>query len=97
MLATVPRRAKVVDAEGKAKYGPNSLRHFFASWCIEHGFSVKRPQAPVGYGSITMTYDVYGHLFPSLEHDHRRGAAGELSVLGAGGYLRRETLMKSRF
>ena len=43
-----------------------------------------------------MTYDVYGHLFPSLEDDHQRFVAGELALLGAGGHMRRKTLMKSR-
>jgi hypothetical protein len=31
---------------------------------------------------IQMTYDVCGHLFPSLEDDHAKLAAGELAVLG---------------
>jgi hypothetical protein len=29
-----------------------------------------------------MTFDVYGHLFPSLEDDHAKFAAGELAVVG---------------
>jgi len=29
-----------------------------------------------------MTFDVYGHLFPSLEDDHAKFAAGELAVMG---------------
>jgi integrase len=72
--------AGIVDAEGKAKYGLHSLRHFFASWAIEQGFSPKRLQALLGHASITMTYDRYGHLFPSLEDDHAKFAAGELSI-----------------
>jgi hypothetical protein len=27
-----------------------------------------------------MTFDVYGHLFPSLEDDHAKFAAGELQI-----------------
>jgi hypothetical protein len=27
-----------------------------------------------------MTFDVYGHLFPSLEDDHAKFAAGELLI-----------------
>ena len=30
-----------------------------------------------------MTYDVYGHLFPSLEDDHAKFAAGELQITAA--------------
>jgi hypothetical protein len=29
-----------------------------------------------------MTSDVYGHLFPSLEDDHAKFAAGELAIVG---------------
>jgi integrase len=66
----------------KPKYGLHALRHFFASWAIEQGFSAKRLQALLGHSSIQMTFDVYGHLFPSLEDDHAKFAAGELAVVG---------------
>jgi integrase len=66
----------------KPKYGMHALRHFFASWAIERGFSPKRLQALLGHSSIQMTFDVYGHLFPSLEDDHAKFAAGELAVVG---------------
>jgi integrase len=68
----------------KAKYGLHSLRHFFASWIIEQGFSPKRLQALLGHSSIQMTFDIYGHLFPSPEDDHAKFAAGELRVRAAG-------------
>ena len=74
--------AGIVDADGKPKYGLHALRHFFASWAIEQGFSPKRVQALLGHSSIQMTFDVYGHLFPSLEDDHKRFAAGELAIVG---------------
>jgi integrase len=73
--------AGMVDSEGKPKYGFHALRHFFASWAIERGFSAKRVQALLGHSSIQMTFDVYGHLFPSLEDDHEKFAAGELAVV----------------
>ena len=63
-----------------AKYGMHALRHFFASWAIEQGFSPKRLQALLGHASIQMTFDVYGHLFPNLEDDHAKFAAGELAM-----------------
>jgi integrase len=73
------------DENGKplpvAKYGLHSLRHFFASWAIEQGFTPKRLQALMGHSSIGMTFDTYGHLFPSLEDDHAKFAAGELTVV----------------
>ncbi len=64
-----------------AKYSPHALRHFFASWAIEQGFTPKRLQALMGHSSIQMTFDTYGHLFPSPEDDHAKFAAGELAVV----------------
>ena len=51
------------------KYGLHSLRHAAASLFIEQGFSPKRVQALLGHSTIQMTFDVYGHLFPSADGD----------------------------
>jgi integrase len=55
----------------RAKYtGLHALRHFYASWCInrraDRGLELppKVVQERLGHSSITMTMDVYGHLFP---------------------------------
>jgi integrase len=63
--------AGVVTKDGKAKYtGLHSLRHFYASLCINPrevgglGLLPKAVQERLGHSSITMTYDRYGHLFP---------------------------------
>jgi hypothetical protein len=48
----------------------HAVRHFAASVWIEAGFSPKRLQALLGHSSIQMTFDRYGHLFPSVEDDH---------------------------
>jgi integrase len=74
--------AGIVDGAGRAKYGMHALRHFFASWAIERSFSPKRLQTLLGHSSIQMTFDVYGHLFPSLEDDHAKFASGELALVG---------------
>jgi hypothetical protein len=47
----------------------------------------RQPAAPrlgsgLGHASIQMTFDRYGHLFPSKEDDHAKFAAMELSVVG---------------
>lgn len=76
------RAVGFIDSDGKPKYGLHALRHFFASWAVEQGFSAKRVQVLLGHSSIQMTFDVYGHLFPSLEDDHAKFAAGELAVVG---------------
>jgi integrase len=54
---------------GKPKYGMHSLRHAAASLFIEQGFSPKRVQALMGHSTIQMTFDTYGHLFPSEAED----------------------------
>ena len=62
---------------------PMTACTFFASWAIEQGFRPKRLQALLGHSSIQMTFDTYGHLFPSLEDDHAKFAAGELQITTA--------------
>ena len=63
--------AGVISETGKAKYtGLHSLRHFYASWCINRRadggleLPLKLVQSRLGHASITMTADRYGHLFP---------------------------------
>jgi integrase len=74
------------DAEGKsilrAKYGFHTLRHFFASWLLAEGFSLKKAQGLLGHATMAMTADTYGHLLPDLENDAARMAAGELALVG---------------
>ena len=76
------KAAGIVDPEGRPKYGMHSLRHARASLWIESGHNPKQIQRLMGHSSIKMTFDVYGHLFPSLEDDHAKFAAGELSLIG---------------
>jgi integrase len=63
--------AGVIDDGGRAKYtGLHALRHFYASWCINRvedggcGLPAKLVQERLGHSKISMTLDVYGHLFP---------------------------------
>jgi integrase len=70
-LIPVQVAAGVVDKGGAAKYtGLHSLRHFYASWCINRevdgglGLPAKVVQERLGHSSITVTLDTYGHLFP---------------------------------
>jgi integrase len=77
------RKAGIVDAAGKAKYGFHCLRHFFASMMIESGMPIKRLQAMLGHATMAMTTDVYGHLFPDPEGDQQRMAAAEQALVSA--------------
>jgi len=67
---------------GRAKYGGlHSLRHFYASWCINRRadggleLPLKVVQARLGHASIQMTADVYGHLFPRSDDGAELAAA----------------------
>jgi integrase len=64
--------------KARPKYGLHAFRHVAASLFIEQGFPPKRVQAIMGHSSITMTFDLYGHLFPSPEDD--RKAMAELQA-----------------
>ncbi|RFC67704.1 tyrosine-type recombinase/integrase [Mesorhizobium denitrificans] len=71
-----------------AKYtGLHALRHFYASWLINRpqegglGLPLKVVQERMGHSSITMTADVYGHLFPRT-NDADELAAAEAALLG---------------
>ena len=81
----------VLDSKGQpivvGKYtGLHAARHFYASWCINApeagglGLSAKAVQVRLGHSTITMTLDVYGHLFPSGD-DGAKLAAAEAALL----------------
>lgn len=66
----------------RAKYsGLHSLRHFYASWCINSsmdgglGLPPKVVQERLGHSSISMTMDTYGHLFPRGDDSEEFAAA----------------------
>jgi integrase len=80
--------AGVVDKNGRAKYpGLHSLRHFYASWCINRRVDgglelpLKVVQTRLGHASIQMTADTYGHLFPRGD-DGAELAVAEKAFLG---------------
>jgi len=84
-----PRR----DQHGKpivaAKYpGLHALRHFYASWCINRkvdgGLELppKLVQERLGHTTITMTMDVYGHLFPRGDDGAELAAAEKAFLQG---------------
>ena len=83
------RAAGLTNSKGEPKYtGLHSLRHFYASWCINplnrggQGLPPKVVQQLLGHSSIVMTMDTYGHLFPADEDSHKRLAAAESALLG---------------
>lgn len=78
-----------VTNEGKAKYrGLHTLRHFYASWCINRRIDgglelpLKLVQARLGHASIQMTADTYGHLFPRVDDGSELAAAERAFLAG---------------
>jgi integrase len=84
-LKRLQRRVGMVGPDGEPKYSMHGFRHFFASWQIKQRYPLKQLQAMLGHASASMTLDIYGHLFPNLEDDHARLAAGERALLGDAG------------
>jgi integrase len=87
-LQKAGRGATLLDSEGKLKYtGLHSLRHFYASWCINpvdrggQGLPPKVVQERMGHSSIVMTMDTYGHLFPAERDAEKRLADAERALL----------------
>jgi integrase len=77
--------AGVVTKSGTPKYtGMHSLRHFYASWCINRRVDgglelpLKLVQARLGHATITLTADRYGHLFPRGDDGDELAAAEKL-------------------
>jgi integrase len=74
--------AGVTTEDGRAKYtGMHSLRHFYASWCINRRVDgglelpLKLVQTRLGHASIQMTADRYSHLFPRGDDSAELAAA----------------------
>jgi integrase len=73
------------NGEPVAKYpGLHSLRHFYASWCINRKVDgglelpMKTVQARLGHATIQMTADTYGHLFPRADDGAELAAAEKM-------------------
>lgn len=66
----------------EAGYTFHALRHTAASLFIEQGWSPKKVQTVMGHSSITVTYDIYGHLFPSPDEDAEAMAQIQARLLG---------------
>jgi len=82
VLGRIQKAAGISDDADRPKYGLHSLRHATASLWIEQGFQPKQIQAMMGHSSITMTFDRYGHLFPSPKSDAEAMAQVQARVLG---------------
>ncbi|MDX6595313.1 MAG: hypothetical protein QOI72_695, partial [Solirubrobacterales bacterium] len=66
LLARVKRTWK---DHGLAYVKLHDARHTFASLLIAAGEDPKRIQSYLGHSTITVTFDVYGHLLPGSEQE----------------------------
>jgi integrase len=83
--------AGIVTRTGEAKYsGLHSLRHFYASWCVNRKadggleLPLKLVSARLGHASIQLTADRYGHLFPSADDGAELAAAEKILLRPVG-------------
>lgn len=58
------KAAGVETSNGKPKYTPHSLRHFFASTALANGVPIHEVSRWLGHRNIKTTVDTYGHLVP---------------------------------
>ena len=72
----------LVDERGVPLFTFHTLRHIAASLIIEQGWQPKRVQAVMGHASMAMTFDRYGHLFPTPEDDKRSMREIQARLLG---------------
>jgi integrase len=63
----------------------HALRHAAASLFIEQGWTPKKVQVVMGHSSIQVTFDIYGHLFPTPEDDAKAMAQIEARLIGSSG------------
>jgi integrase len=67
---SVANRATTAWARaGLARITLHECRHTFASLMIAAGVNAKALQTFMGHASISVTLDLYGHLFPGSEHE----------------------------
>jgi integrase len=74
----------LTDESGGAKYSFHMLRHAAASLFIAYlGWTPKRVQTVMGHSSITMTYDLYGHMFENKDSDREAMQKIEAAITAA--------------
>ena len=76
-------KSGIVDREGTPRFSLHAMRHAAASLFIEQGWPPKKIQTMLGHSSITMTYDVYGHLFHDPAKDMDLMGVMERGLLAA--------------
>ena len=80
-LVQIERAAGIESPRKGPKYGMHALPHVAISLWIEAGLSPKRIQTLAGHSTITMTFDVYGHLWKGAGDDLTKLAQARANLL----------------
>jgi integrase len=81
-LGALQVAAGITSDRDHPKYGLHAFRHAAASLLIEQGFTPKRVQTLMGHSTIQVTFDTYGHLFPSQAEDRAAMAQLQARLVG---------------
>jgi integrase len=65
------RFAAIMDAAGKDGYTTHSLRHQFASECLDDGMNIMDLSAVLGHADPSVTLRIYVHAMPDAEQRTR--------------------------
>lgn len=84
------RFQRVLEKAGLPKVRLHDLRHTHASLLLSRGVHPKVVQERLGHASITMTMDLYSHLFPNLQE----AAAATLNGLVEKSEIRKEKTLQ---
>jgi integrase len=81
-LGPIQQAAGLCTSRRKPRYRIHAFRHAAASLLIAEGHSAKWIQKFMGHSSIAITFDTYGHLFPSEKDDQEAVLGMQLRVFG---------------
>ncbi len=78
----VIRKYEILDPNVKGKVSLHSLRHTFATRCIEAGMQPKVLQKLLGHSDIQVTLNTYCDAFENFQKDNLDKADSYFSDLG---------------
>jgi integrase len=81
-LGPLQQAAGLCTSRRAPRYRIHAFRHAAASLLIAEGRSPKWIQKFMGHSSIAITFDTYGHLFPSEKDDQEAVLGMQMRVLG---------------